>query len=51
MPLTLAQIDADYEAILQRSPTNAEVTATQSLDATIGDSAAMAAIVYSSEAQ
>ncbi len=51
MPLTVAQIDAAYQAVLQRAPTNAEVTASLSLDATIGFVGTMAAIVDSPEAQ
>jgi hypothetical protein len=45
MLLTVAQIDAAYEAVLQRAPTDAEVIAAQSLDATMGYNGAMAAIV------
>jgi hypothetical protein len=51
MSITVAQIDAAYQAVLQRAPTDAEVTAAQSLDATIGFQAAIAAIVDSPEAQ
>jgi hypothetical protein len=51
MPLTLAQIEGAYQAVLQRAPTNAEVTTSQSLGGTIGYSGAIAAIVDSPEAQ
>jgi hypothetical protein len=51
MPLTVAQIDVAYQGVLQRAPTDAEVTASQSLDATVGDSAAIAAIIDFPEAQ
>jgi len=51
MSFTVAQIDAAYQAVLQRLPTDAEVIAAQSLDAAIGDNGVLAAIIDSPDAQ
>jgi hypothetical protein len=47
---TASQIDGMYEAVLQRAPTNIEVTASLTLNSTTGDAATVAAIVNSAEA-
>ena len=50
-PLTVTQIDESYQTVLQRAPTNAEVTGSVSLDTTIGNAGVIAAIVDLAEAQ
>jgi ELWxxDGT repeat protein len=49
--LTTAQVQAAYQAVLERAPTSAESNAALSIDATIGNVAALAAITDSPEAQ
>jgi hypothetical protein len=48
--LTAAQIDGIYEVVLQRAPSNIEVTAALALDSATGDAATIAAVVDSAEA-
>jgi hypothetical protein len=48
--LTAAQVNGIYEAVLQRAPSNIEVTAALALDSAIGDAATVAAVVDSAEA-
>jgi hypothetical protein len=48
--LTAAQIDGIYEVVLQRAPSNIEVTAALALDSATGDAATVAAVVDSAEA-
>jgi hypothetical protein len=50
-PLTVPQIGDVYQALLQRSPSNGEVTAATSLDGTLGAAAVIASIVDTPEAQ
>ena len=48
--LTAAQVNGIYEAVLQRAPSNIEVTAALALDSATGDAATVAAVVDSAEA-
>jgi hypothetical protein len=48
--LTATQINALYEAVLQRAPSNVEVTASLALDSATSNAATVAAIVDSAEA-
>jgi len=49
--LTATQVEGAYQAVLQRAPLAGETNAALSIDASIGNVAAMAVIVDSSEAQ
>ena len=45
VPTTTTEIDAVYSAVLQRSPSNAEVTASLAIESTLGSAGMIAAIV------
>ena len=49
--LTATQVQGAYEGVLQRAPTSGEINAALSIDGTIGNVAALAAVVNSPEAQ
>jgi hypothetical protein len=49
--LTAAQVEGAYQAVLQRAPVAGETNAALSIDSSLGNVAAMAVIVDSSEAQ
>jgi hypothetical protein len=49
--LTAAEVQGAYQAVLQRAPTSAEVNGALSIDSTIGNVGAVAALVDGTEAQ
>lgn len=51
MALSVANINAIYEAILFRLPTSAELATAQAVDTTLGDAAAITEIVTSAPVQ